>query len=878
MSRWAMLAACGLLWAGHARGQELFPFVLPWDDASPGAPDLSGWLHRPAGKFGPVRAGTDGHLYAGDRRVRFFGVNVCFDACFPRHEEADKVAPRLAKFGVNVVRFHHTDMNPFPQGIRARGAHGTGDLDPVALDRLDYFVNRLKEHGIYTNLNLLISRPFNQADGLPADIETVGWKERHVVGFFDTKARALQQDYARKLLTHRNRYTGLTYAEDPAVAFVEINNENGLMHAWLGSEVDRLPEVFRRELRQQWNAWLQRRYGTDAKLRQAWEGAEDPLGDELLANGTFAQGVERWVLERHGQAEATAAPSDELPKALLGNDNRARSVRITVTRAGAEPWHVQFNQPGVTVQAGRLYTLTFWAKADRPLKGRVHVGQAHAPWQELGLARQVDLTTRWQPYRFAFRPSAADDNARVSFTDLARQPATVWLTGVSFRPGGVLGTGRDERLEAGTVELFRRNRFAERSAEAQRDWLRFLWETEDAYWQAMRHTLRDELKVRGLLIGTIVGCSTPNLMTRFDVVDTHAYWQHPDFPGRPWDPDKWVVRNRTMVNEVGGTLPDLALRRVAGKPFSVTEYNHSAPNTYGSEGFLLLAAYGALQDWDAVYAFAYSHRGDWNVRRIPSFFDIDQHPTKMVTLPAAVGLFVRGDVRPGEKAVVAGLDTEREVDALRTSWAWRLVDAGHAGVPREAALVHRVAVAVDGGKTAGPFAKPAGLPYVSDTGELTWDVSKKDRGVVTVNTPRSKAVIGYGGGRRFDLGGVIIEPGQSMQDGWSAVTLTMIEGDRPAGRGRLLVTATGLAENTGMQWKSPAHESVGRNWGQAPSVVEGVPVRVTLPRKATDVQAWALDERGQRRARLPVQAGAGGQATLALGPDWRTLWYEVEMK
>ena len=40
-----------------ARAADLFPFVLPWDDATPGVTDLSGWLHKPAGQFGPVRAG-----------------------------------------------------------------------------------------------------------------------------------------------------------------------------------------------------------------------------------------------------------------------------------------------------------------------------------------------------------------------------------------------------------------------------------------------------------------------------------------------------------------------------------------------------------------------------------------------------------------------------------------------------------------------------------------------------------------------------------------------------------------------------------------------------------------------------------------------------
>jgi hypothetical protein len=44
-----------------------------------------------------------------------------------------------------------------------------------------------------------------------------------------------------------------------------------------------------------------------------------------------------------------------------------------------------------------------------------------------------------------------------------------------------------------------------------------------------------------------------------------------------------LVENESMVNQKGGTLSGLALQRVAGKPFTVTQYNHAAPNTYSSE-------------------------------------------------------------------------------------------------------------------------------------------------------------------------------------------------------------------------------------------------------------------------------------------------------
>ena len=472
----------------------------------------------------------------------------------------------------------------------------------------------------------------------------------------------------------------------------------------------------------------------------------------------------------------------------------------------------------------------------------------------------------------------SDANARLGFNNLGAAGAQVWLAGISLRPGGVIGLRTDEQLTGDGLPAFQHKTLGERTTPAQRDWMRFLLETEDRYWQSMNRFLKEELKVRAPIAGTIVGCSTPNLMARLDWVDTHAYWQHPNFPGRPWDSENWIVQNKTMVNERGGTLPGLALKRVAGKPHACTEYNHPAPNTYSSEGMLLLAAYAALQDWDAIYAYTYSHtRSDgWDMRKITGFFDFDQHPTKMATLPAAAALFLRGDVQPAKQCVTVPLSSEQEADQLRTARAWSLVDAGNVGVPCEAALIHRVAIAPDGSKplrNALPADRiaTAGNRFVSDTGALVWDVREKNRGVVTINSPRSKAVIGFGGGKRFELGGFIIEPAEGMQNGWSAITLTALDGDAKSPK-RWLLTATGYAENTGMGWKNAEKSSVGRAWGQAPSRVEGVEAKLRVSGgKRGD--CWALDERGQRREKLTNQSGG-----VSIGPRWRTLWYELETR
>ena len=81
---------------------------------------------------------------------------------------------------------------------------------------------------------------------------------------------------------------------------------------------------------------------------------------------------------------------------------------------------------------------------------------------------------------------------------------------------------------------------------------------------------------------------------------------------------------------------------------------------------------------------------------------------------------------------------------------------------------------------------------------------------------------------------------------------------------RILITALGDVENTGLVWKDKSHSSVGHQWGTTPSLVEVVPVTVTLPWPIQRDQAWALDARGQRLA--PVTITKQGEATaITLG-------------
>ncbi len=55
-----------------------------------------------------------------------------------------------------------------------------------------------------------------------------------------------------------------------------------------------------------------------------------------------------------------------------------------------------------------------------------------------------------------------------------------------------------------------------------------------------------------------------------------------------------------------------------------------------------------------------------------------------------------------------------------------------------------------------------------------------------------------------------------------------------------------------------------------------VPFALELPVAASRVEAWALNETGQRNGELTVEARAGGSRVIADGSA-DTLWYEISV-
>lgn len=864
----------------HA-AERMFDFQLPWDDSSVNATDFSYLNHKPAGKYGFLKTGNDGHIYAGGKRIRFVGVNVTHRSGMPGHADAEKISRRLAKFGINLVRFHLIDADWGSRLIF--DPPGTRKLNADALDRMDYFVSELKKNGIYSNINLLAGRQFESTDGVTSGIDQMEWKKKQTPALFDPAMIQLQKEYATQLLDRVNPYTGISYLEDPAIAFVEIVNEHGLMHGFYVGDFDDLPSDFSSQIKQEWNQYLHSRYTKHTNLVNSWAKSTES-GPELLRNRNFASGLTYWNPEQHQGAAATFIAGNN-----LGPGN-SPAVRIQVTKTSSESWHIQFNQPGLAVEEGKVYTLSFWAKADRNKTIEVLIEQAHDPWLTLGFSKPINLSTAWKKFTFSLELNQGDSNARLNFRRLGDQLATYYLADISLSEGGTIGVFPDENLDTGQIRLFTLEDWGERTISSKNDWMSFLWDKEEDYWIQMRDHLKKTLRVRALLMGTIVGTSTPNLMNLFDVVDSHAYWQHPAWAGESWNSPWWLTNSSMVSDPTGGTVADLSLKRIIGKPFSVSEYGHPFPMTFGSEAYYFLAVFAAFQDWDAIYGYTYADGTlNWSEDRQNGFFDLHHDPGKMMSFGFASAMFRRGDIDSANQLVAVGINEAEEKNKLPSVGGWRLLDAEHFGIPGMMPLLHQTAIVAEGGKwpsdakNPSEFELPEDGRFVSDTGQITWDTNHQ---VLQINSPRTKGVMGKTIGKKYDLNGIVIEPKSSLQD-WAAVFLTSLD-NRSVGKPGFLIAVHGVVQNTGIDYRNyPSNTSAGNpppsdvritleDWGRAPVLVEGVEVDLTLPFPADKVQLFALDNRGERKTEIPVN-NHEGKAAFKLSADYQTLWYEAEI-
>lgn len=289
----ALVGLTGLAARGQSGGQ--WAFAPERDAFSPTAAlDLRSLNETRAGESGFVRRTGDGADFelGNGKPVRFWAVNEYVQNSSEPGALEHK-ARWLAKRGVNMVRVH-TVLAPVRPGSKVT------DVNQEEVERIWRLVGAMKAEGIYTTISPYWSIPVKVQEswGLPGGSQSAAG-----LLFWDKTLQAGYRAWLRALLSTKNPHTGLPLAQDPAVAIIQLQNEDSLLF-W---SIQSVKGAQLTELRGLYGEWLRKKYGSLEQANAAWGGEhpgpdqfQDRQGDEPAAGRAGIYIGWHWTQPRSG--------------------------------------------------------------------------------------------------------------------------------------------------------------------------------------------------------------------------------------------------------------------------------------------------------------------------------------------------------------------------------------------------------------------------------------------------------------------------------------------------------------------------------------------------------------------------------------------------
>ena len=267
-----------------------FPFT-PENDAQTGIIRMNDWLDAPAGKHGFVQYNDEKLVFENGEPVKFWGTNICSRLPYVDNNEADKFAAFLAKYGINSVRFHKFTSHGYDDKTSTQ-------LAPDKYERFDYFQARLREKGIYYGWSHIYGQRVLEKDSSRlvaySEIKNLKYPWSHLNGTtsslvnFAPDLQELSIELTVNMLNHVNPHTGLRYADDPALAFIEFQNEDNIFWSAIERSLQQAP-TYKAMLSRQFSEWLKEKYGNQEALVKAWGKENIPEGESLQKTNIFPQ-------------------------------------------------------------------------------------------------------------------------------------------------------------------------------------------------------------------------------------------------------------------------------------------------------------------------------------------------------------------------------------------------------------------------------------------------------------------------------------------------------------------------------------------------------------------------------------------------------------
>lgn len=299
---------------------------------------LSGWFEGPAGVDGRPQMKGDRFVLGDGTPIKFWGINQSYGSqCAPPQNEAERWVQTWKKYGINLVRMHKFS-NHSNNGLS--GGHEGRVFNERLLDQFDYYTAQLSENGVYYSFSPLFG--FWLGTQQIAELkypEYFAGKTRKNTSCISLNniAPDIQDqviEWVVELMKHKNPYTGKTYAEDPALIWVEMQNEDDLFWFPTDSAIYKYPQ-YGRDFCGRFSDWLKKKYGSHEALVAAWgetalSNREKQTGYYLLQQKLFDEDehldkrnivciCSPWYMSPAGLADQQANPSVRGKQRLLDN-------------------------------------------------------------------------------------------------------------------------------------------------------------------------------------------------------------------------------------------------------------------------------------------------------------------------------------------------------------------------------------------------------------------------------------------------------------------------------------------------------------------------------------------------------------------------------
>ncbi len=183
-------------------------------------------------------------------------------------------------------------------------------------------------------------------------------------------------------------------------------------------------------------------------------------------------------------------------------------------------------------------------------------------------------------------------------------------------------------------------------------YIRIMNEHQADIYREMTAELR-RMDVRQMTSDMSCGESSISTIPRkqYDYVDNHYYFSHPRSIGTDWA-FPCSYSNNSMTSVLFDNMTRCIATRIKDKPFTITEFNFCAPNSFRGEGGLAMGATSAFQNVNGIFSFdynGYSHKTGWNFLSQTGghlgWFDISVDPIRLLSSRIISLLYLRGDVK-----------------------------------------------------------------------------------------------------------------------------------------------------------------------------------------------------------------------------------------